>query len=47
MQETGRILKGSSFYSGSHNDLPLLELVDNPVVVDPDPVLSALAAARK
>lgn len=32
-------LKGSSFYSDSHNDLPLLRLVDNPVAVDPDPIL--------
>jgi HAD superfamily hydrolase (TIGR01490 family) len=42
-QETGRTLEGSHFYSDSHNDLPLLELVDNPVAVDPDPVLSAHA----
>lgn len=46
-QETGRTLEGSYFYSDSHNDLPLLELVDNPVVVDPDPVLSAHAKARE
>ena len=32
-------LEGSSFYSDSHNDLPLLSLVDNPVAVDPDPIL--------
>ncbi len=32
-------LKGSWFYSDSHNDLPLLQLVDNPVAVDPDEVL--------
>ena len=29
-------LEGAYFYSDSHNDLPLLELVDNPVAVDPD-----------
>ncbi len=29
-------LDGAFFYSDSHNDLPLLELVDNPVGVDPD-----------
>ncbi|MDF2702480.1 MAG: family hydrolase [Rubrobacteraceae bacterium] len=46
-QETRRTLEGSYFYSDSHNDLPLLELVDNPVVVDPDPVLSAHAEARE
>jgi HAD superfamily hydrolase (TIGR01490 family) len=36
----------SSFYSDSHNDLPLLELVSRPVVVDPDPKLAAVARAR-
>ena len=33
------------FYSDSHNDLPLLELVDNPVAVDPDDTLRSRAAA--
>ena len=28
------------FYSDSHNDLALLEHVDHPVAVDPDPILS-------
>jgi HAD superfamily hydrolase (TIGR01490 family) len=36
----------SSFYSDSHNDLPLLELVSRPVAVDPDPTLAAEAARR-
>ncbi|ABE48790.1 MULTISPECIES: HAD family hydrolase [Methylobacillus] len=31
------------FYSDSHNDLPLLKLVDKPVAVDPDPTLEAYA----
>ncbi|SFF51455.1 HAD-superfamily subfamily IB hydrolase, TIGR01490 [Fontimonas thermophila] len=35
-----------SCYSDSHNDIPLLELADRPVAVDPDPVLAALARAR-
>lgn len=39
-------LAGSSFYSDSHNDIPLLERVDHPVAVDPDPALADLAAAR-
>lgn len=39
-------LKGSTFYSDSHNDLPLLELVDTPVAVDPDPKLQAVAQQR-
>ena len=34
------------FYSDSRNDLPLLELVDNPVVVDPDDVLQKIAIKR-
>lgn len=36
-------LEGSWFYSDSHNDLPLLELVDHPVAVDPDETLRARA----
>ena len=36
----------SSFYSDSHNDLPLLERVTHPVAVDPDPQLAAVARAR-
>lgn len=39
-------LGGAWFYSDSHNDLPLLELVDNPVVVDPDPTLAEVAQTR-
>ncbi|QIB65477.1 histidinol-phosphatase [Kineobactrum salinum] len=36
-------LEGTWFYSDSHSDLPLLELVDYPVAVDPDPRLAARA----
>ena len=36
-------LDNSWFYSDSHNDLPLLNRVANPVVVDPDPELLAAA----
>ena len=36
-------LDGAWFYSDSHNDLPLLALVDNPVAVDPDATLRARA----
>jgi HAD superfamily hydrolase (TIGR01490 family) len=36
----------SSFYSDSHNDLPLLERVSRPVAVDPDPQLASEAARR-
>lgn len=31
------------FYSDSHNDLPLLHFVDEPVAVDPDPQLANVA----
>ncbi|MFN6961585.1 MAG: HAD family hydrolase [Rhodocyclaceae bacterium] len=34
----------STFYSDSHNDLPLLGLVSDPVAVDPDDTLRAHAA---
>ena len=36
-------LEGASFYSDSRNDLPLLQRVDFPHVVNPDPVLKAHA----
>ena len=39
-------LSGAFFYSDSHNDLALLELVDHPVAVDPDATLRARAEAR-
>ncbi|MDR5903153.1 MULTISPECIES: HAD family hydrolase [Halomonas] len=34
------------FYSDSHNDLPLLEVVEYPVAVDPDDTLREAAEAR-
>ena len=37
---------GSYAYSDSHNDLPLLEWADNPVVVDPDSELETVARER-
>ena len=46
LEEHAQDLKGSSFYSDSHNDIPLLDIVDNPVAVDPDDELAAYAAAR-
>lgn len=45
----GRALRDfpqSSFYSDSHNDLALLELVSHPVAVDPDAKLAAEAGRR-
>lgn len=38
-------MRDSWFYSDSHNDLPLLKLVDHPVAVDPDQKLAEFAAA--
>jgi HAD superfamily hydrolase (TIGR01490 family) len=46
LKETGHTLEGSYFYSDSHNDLPLLELVSQPIVVDGDDKLSQLAEQR-
>lgn len=37
---------GIHFYSDSRNDLPLLERVDHPIAVDPDPVLEETARTR-
>lgn len=43
LENSPHTLEGSWFYSDSHNDLPLLSLVDNPVAVDPDEKLAAAA----
>lgn len=39
-------LAGSWFYSDSQNDLPLLQLVEHPVAVNPDDTLARYAASR-
>lgn len=36
----------TSFYSDSHNDIPLLDIVDSPVAVNPNSHLAEVAAAR-
>jgi len=46
LQNTGLNLDNSWFYSDSHNDLPLLELVTHPVAVDPDKALAQYAKAQ-
>lgn len=46
LQEHDMDLEGSYFYSDSQNDLPLLERVDHPVAVNPDPQLQAIATQR-
>ncbi|WP_323751867.1 HAD family hydrolase [Marinobacter sp.] len=43
LQAFDETLEGAWFYSDSHNDVPLLKLVQNPVAVDPDPTLEKLA----
>ena len=43
LQEHGEVLDGAYFYSDSRNDLPLLQVVDKPYVVNPDPTLLAHA----
>ncbi|MEM8662314.1 MAG: HAD family hydrolase [Pseudomonadota bacterium] len=43
LDEREMALTDAYFYSDSHNDLPLLELVTHPVAVDPDDILLARA----
>jgi HAD superfamily hydrolase (TIGR01490 family) len=43
LAEQNENLAGASFYSDSRNDLPLLQLVDRPFAVNPDPTLRAHA----
>ena len=45
-QERGFLLEEATFYSDSYTDLPLLERVGEPVVVNPDPRLRREAARR-
>lgn len=46
LKDTNRNLEGACFYSDSINDLPLLEAVSEPVAVDPDDKLLAIAKER-
>jgi HAD superfamily hydrolase (TIGR01490 family) len=46
LTNTGHNMEGSSFYSDSINDLPLLEIVERPVAVDPCDLLKAEAIER-
>ncbi len=46
LAQHGQTLAGSSFYSDSHNDIPLLEQVERPVAVDPDGILAQHATSR-
>lgn len=44
--ETLQSFEATWFYSDSHNDLPLMKLVDHPVAVTPDPTLKTYAEER-
>lgn len=46
LAKTGETLKGSYFYSDSHNDFPMLELVETAIAVDPDEKLHQIAQER-
>jgi len=46
LEQNGYNLASSWFYSDSHNDLPLLEMVTHPVAVDADDTLLQHAAAK-
>ncbi len=46
MEENDHSLEDSWFYSDSHNDLPLLTQVSNPVAVDPDETLCRIAQEK-
>lgn len=43
MQEINETYSDSSFYTDSHNDIALLKKVDNPIAVNPDPILQSFA----
>lgn len=47
MKENNESLEGACFYSDSHNDLPLLNLVAKPIAVDPDDKLRAIAIEKE
>ncbi|MFP4428212.1 MAG: HAD family hydrolase [Desulfovermiculus sp.] len=47
MHRTGHSLHGSFCYTDSHTDLPLLELAEHPVAVDPDRKLRDVAESRE
>ncbi len=47
LEATNKNLTGSYCYTDSHNDLPLLRQVDNPIAVDPDDKLRQEARANQ
>jgi HAD superfamily hydrolase (TIGR01490 family) len=46
LENTSHDLENSTFYSDSHNDLALLEIVTRPIAVDPDDQLKATALTK-
>ncbi len=46
LENTSHNLEGSTFYSDSHNDIPLLEIVTTAIAIDPDDELRAMAIER-
>lgn len=46
LEQTEHDLKDSWFYSDSHNDIPLLDIVTHPVAVDADPQLTEYAKQK-
>ncbi len=46
IKQQGLTMQDSWFYSDSHNDLPLLSIVDHPVAVNPDDILRREAQQR-
>ena len=47
LEQENETLEGSYFYSDSHNDLPLLEIVDHAIVVDGDDKLLQIAQKKQ
>ena len=47
LEDQDLTMEGAWFYSDSHNDLPLLEIVEHPVAVDPDDTLREIATQRQ
>ena len=46
LENTAHDLENSTFYSDSHNDISLLEVVTTPIAVDPDDDLKAIALTK-
>ncbi len=46
LKSNNESMENSTFYSDSINDISLLELVDNPIAVDPDEKLNEIASQR-